>query len=176
MKDKLKDVLTSSHIDKITDKIYLGDITGANEINYLKQEGITHIISLAGKYISPQYAEGLFIRKMIDIMDFPSENIFQNFKQCIDFIENSGKIYVHCAAGASRSATIVIAYIMWKEHKNYNDAFLFVKEKRSLIFPNMGFVIQLKHFDSLLKQFNYNLDMIDFNNCDIKQLWKNYLV
>ena len=44
MKDKLKDVLTSSHIDKITDKIYLGDINGANEIKYLKQEGITHVI------------------------------------------------------------------------------------------------------------------------------------
>ena len=38
IKDKLKDVLTSSHIDKITDKIYLGDITGANEINIINKK------------------------------------------------------------------------------------------------------------------------------------------
>ena len=173
MKDKIE-ILTSFHIDKITDKIYLGDINGANEIKYLKQEGITHIISLAGKFISPIYEEGLFVRKMIEIMDFPNENIFKYFKECIDFIEKSKKIYIHCAAGASRSATIVIAYIMWKEHKNYNDAFNFVKNKRKLIMPNMGFTLQLKYFDNLLKLNNYNMDLIDFNKCDLKELWKTY--
>ncbi len=172
MKDKPEKTLTSLNIDKITDKIYLGNISGANEINYLKQEGITHIINLAGLYISPKYEEGLFIRKNIDIMDFYDQNIFQYFKECIDFIESSKKIYIHCAAGASRSPTIVIAYIMWKEHKNYNDAFSFVKEKRSLIFPNFGFVQQLKLFERLLKQSDYNLDKIDFNKCDMKELLK----
>ena len=107
-------------------------------------------------------------------MDFPNENIFKYFKECIDFIEKSNKIYIHCAAGASRSATIVIAYIMWKEHKNYNDAFNFVKNKRKLIMPNMGFTLQLKYFDNLLKLNNYNMDLIDFNKCDLKELWKTY--
>ena len=159
-------------INKITDKIYLGDIDGAREVDYLKKQGIKHIINLAGNVFSPTYEEGLFIRKNIDIMDFCVQNIFQYFKECIDFIESSKKIYIHCAAGASRSPTIVIAYIMWKEHKNYNDAFSFVKEKRSLIFPNFGFVQQLKLFERLLKQYDYNLDKIDFNKCDMKELLK----
>ena len=44
--EEKKTTITSDNIDKITDKIYLGDIDGANEIDYLRQEGITHIISL----------------------------------------------------------------------------------------------------------------------------------
>ena len=177
---KLEGLLTteeihkSNNISKITDKIYLGDIDGAREVNYLKQEKITHIISLAGKIFSPEYEEGLFKRKIIDIIDFEDENIFQYFKDCIQFIESAKKIYIHCMAGVSRSATIVIAYIMWKEHKNYNDAFNFVKNKRKLIMPNMGFTLQLKYFDNLLKLNNYNMDLIDFNKCDLKELWKTY--
>ena len=88
-----KQKIISENINKINDKIYLGGIDGAREIKYLKQEGITHIISLAGKFISPIYEEGLFTRKMIEIMDFPKENIFQYFKECIDFIEKADKIY-----------------------------------------------------------------------------------
>ena len=92
--DEISDT-TLDCINKITDKIYLGDIDGAREINYLKKQGIKYIINLAGTMFSPEYEEGLFTRKMIEIMDFPKENIFQYFKECIDFIEKADKIYIH---------------------------------------------------------------------------------
>ena len=161
-------------INKITDKIYLGDIDGAREINYLKKQGIKYIINLAGTMFSPEYEEGLFTRKMIEIMDFPKENIFQYFKECIDFIEKADKIYIHCMAGVSRSASIVIAYIMWKEHKNYNEAFAFVKKYR-FIYPNFGFVYQLKYFGKLLIENKYDLDKIDFKQFDDEEKWNNFL-
>ena len=161
-------------MNKITDKIYLGDIDGAREINYLKKQGIKYIINLAGTMFSPEYEEGLFTRKMIEIMDFPKENIFQYFKECIDFIEKADKIYIHCMAGVSRSASIVIAYIMWKEHKNYNEAFAFVKKYR-FIYPNFGFVYQLKYFGKLLIENKYDLDKIDFKQFDDEEKWNNFL-
>ena len=161
-------------INKITDKIYLGDIDGAREINYLKKQGIKYIINLAGTMFSPEYEEGLFTRKMIEIMDFPKENIFQYFKECIDFIEKADKIYIHCMAGVSRSASIVIAYIMWKEHKNYNEAYSFVKKYR-FIYPNYGFVFQLKYFEKLLVENNYDLNKINFKQFDTKEKWNNFL-
>ena len=172
--EEKKEKLTSVNIDKINDKIYLGDIVGANEIEYLKQEGITHIISLAGDFCSPKYEDGSFIRKIINIDDFGTENIYQYFKECIEFIENAKKIYIHCMAGVSRSASIVIAYLMWKEQKGYNETYFAVKNKRRYIGPNGGFVLQLKFFDEELKKYNYALEKIQFNNLDLKEVWKKF--
>ena len=64
-------------------------------------------------------------------------------------------------AGSSRSASIVIAYIMWSEKKTFSEAFDIVKSKR-FISPNEGFIEQLKMFDKLLVENNYDLDKINF--------------
>ena len=108
-------------------------------------------------------------------MDFTDENIFKYFKECIQFIENSKKIYIHCMAGVSRSASIVIAYLMYKEHKNYFQIYTEVKKKRNVIRPNFGFVFQLKYFENLLKDNNYDLKKIDFENIDMKEKWNNFI-
>ena len=170
-----KQKIISENINKINDKIYLGGIDGAREIKYLKQEGITHILSLAGKIFSINYEKGTFITKIIEIMDFTNENIFKYFKECIQFIENSKKIYIHCMAGVSRSASIVIAYLMYKEHKKYFQIYSEVKKKRYIIKPNFGFVFQLKYFENLLIENNYNLGKIDFENIDMIEKWNNFV-
>ena len=61
------------------------------------------------------YKEHGFNQKIINIMDYDSENIIQYFGECLNFIKGEDKVFVHCAAGESRSATVVIAYIMWKK-------------------------------------------------------------
>lgn len=43
-------------------------------------------------------------------------------------------------AGVSRSATIVIAYLMKKRKLSYDDAFKFVKTRRVIVWPNDGFI------------------------------------
>ena len=149
-------------IDKITDKIFLGDLTYASKIETLKTKKISSIISLCGK-LSPKYSN-TFNQKIIYVEDLPSENIIQYFKECIEFIEKNKTIYIHCLCGISRSPTIVIAYLMWKKHSSYFDTFQFVKKIRNSINPNGGFTQQLKIFDKLLKDNKYDLSLIDFTN------------
>ena len=153
--------MESTYIDKVTDKIYLGCYNGALDVAYLKAEKINNILSLIGND-SPGYEGGDFTQKVIDIDDFPKENIIQYFKECIEFIESANKTYVHCMCGISRSSTIVIAYLMWKTHATYNEAYFFVKNRRRYISPNDGFVQQLKIFEKLLKENDYDLNKIDF--------------
>ena len=65
-------------------------------------------------------------------------------------------------AGASRSATIVIAYMMWKNQLEFKEAITYVKQIRPIINPNYGFEKQLKMFDELLKKSKYNINSINF--------------
>jgi protein-tyrosine phosphatase len=67
-------------------------------------------------------------------------------------LKNNEAVLVFCALGVSRSASIVIAYIMKKYNKNYEDAIDIVQKKRSIIEPNQGFIKQLINFENFLNK------------------------
>ena len=155
-----KELGMSYNIDKITNNIYLGNIKGLSEKEYLKTEKIKSILSLTKE--TPKVDDELNInQKILPIDDLYSENIIKYFKECIEFIDNNGKIFVHCECGVSRSATIVIAYLMWKTHSTFDAAYRFVKKTRPEIDPNNGFRRQLKKFQQLLEENNYDLNKIN---------------
>ena len=62
----------------------------------------------------------------------------------------SGKVMVNCKQGASRSATIVLAFLMIKRHMNVADAVRIVRSKREIC-PNDGFLQQLCDLNEKLK-------------------------
>ena len=70
--------------------------------------------------------------------------------------------------GQSRSATIVIAYLMWKKKMNYDEAFTFVNNIRK-IFPHEGFIEQLKLFGKLLEKNDYDINKINFKEINWKR-------
>ena len=156
-----------SDIDQITENIYLGNYEASINPEYLSQIGITKILSVMDVG-APNYNEfyngPYFIQKIVKVVDYPTENIIKYFGECINFIFGYDKVLVHCSAGASRSATIVIAYIMWSKRMPYEKALYFVSDKRYCVCPNLGFREQLQLFDKLLKENNYNLNLIDFQN------------
>ena len=57
-------------------------------------------------------------------------------------------MFVHCQAGISRSATICLAYLMRTNRVKLDEAFEFVKQRRSIISPNFSFMGQLLQFES----------------------------
>ena len=170
--DKLltsKNQLPSEYIDKITDKIYLGEKEGLKDPEYFSSEKITHVLSLIDMEISLPI-ESKLVHKLISIEDDEKSNLLKIIKECIEFIEKADKIFIHCMYGISRSPSIVIAYLMWKTHCSYYDTYFFVKNRRKFIYPNEGFVKQLKLFEKLIKKDNYDLNKIEqysFNDKNI---------
>jgi len=69
-------------------------------------------------------------------------------------IDAGNKVLVHCYAGVSRSASIVIGYIMYRYHLNFHDAYELVKAKRNVINPNFGFICQLCDYGYTLSANN----------------------
>ena len=113
-------------IDEIEDKLWLGNSFAAGDIKDLKEKGIKKILTVMNGTPHKYNKEDGFNHKMFEIYDTSYENIIQYFGECLNFIKGDDKILVHCAAGASRSATIVIAYLMWKNKMKFDDALKFV--------------------------------------------------
>ena len=159
-------------MDEIIENIYIGNIASAENIEKLKELGIKKVLSLLEGFF-PEYKESDNItHKIIKILDYSSENIIKYFGECLNFIKGEEKILVHCRGGSSRSATIVIAYLMWTKKMPFKDALNFVHEKRYIIYPKPGFQDQLQLFETVLKENNYDIDKIKFG--EIKWEPKNY--
>lgn len=92
-------------------------------------------------------------RLSIDLQDDQKEQIYGFFNTSYYFIDSnlhSTNVLVHCMAGVSRSATLVIAYLMRKYRMHLEKAKTLVMEKRPFINPNPGFIRQLEFYDKEL--------------------------
>lgn len=57
---------------------------------------------------------------------------------------------MHCKMGISRSGSTVIAYAMKQEHWPLDVALAYVKDRRSIVKPNEGFMKQLQIYNGIL--------------------------
>lgn len=89
-----------------------------------------------------------------DIADDARALLLPRLPSVITFIEDALEkgqgVLVYCTDGVSRSAAIVIAYLMYSKRKTYSEAYAFVKLKRSVVKPNFSLVRQLLIFEENL--------------------------
>lgn len=132
---------------QITENIFISDLPSAFNREALQERGITHVVNMIIG-VDSLYPND-FVYKNIPSRDIETQDLQQYFQECIDFINEAirlgGKVLVHCSQGISRSATIVIAYLI-SEGMTYEEACQLVKEKRSVTNPNPGFRQQLMNF------------------------------
>ena len=136
----------SNPIDHIIDNIYLGDFRTADNIDILKEHNITHIINCAFN-LPNKYPEQITYKRL-ELRDETDQPIIEKLEEAYQFIkENKDKnIFVHCVFGKSRSASVVIFYIMKEKKLNFNEAKNFVKNIRQIVEPNSGFENELNRY------------------------------
>ncbi|KEH21884.1 putative protein-tyrosine-phosphatase [Medicago truncatula] len=131
---------------KVAEHVYLGGDAVAKDREILKRNGITHVLNCVG-FVCPEYFKGDFVYRTLWLQDSPSEDITSILYDVFDYFEDvrekNGRVFVHCCQGVSRSTSLVIAYLMWREGQSFDDAFQFVKAARGIADPNMGFACQL---------------------------------
>ncbi|KAL6595624.1 hypothetical protein ACP70R_047964 [Stipagrostis hirtigluma subsp. patula] len=97
--------------------------------------------------------DGLRVTRMaVPLRDAEEENLLDHLEPCLDFIDEGrkvGNVLVHCFAGVSRSASIVVAYLMRTEQKPLEEALDSLKEISESVCPNDGFLEQLKLFEEM---------------------------
>lgn len=131
---------------RIANHIYLGSDAVAKNRDILRRNGITHVLNCVG-FVCPEYFKNDLKYKTLWLQDSPSEDITSILYDVFDYFEDvreqGGRVFVHCCQGVSRSTSLVIAYLMWREGQSFEDAFQFVKAARGVTNPNMGFACQL---------------------------------
>ncbi|XVF23798.1 hypothetical protein REPUB_Repub13aG0070100 [Reevesia pubescens] len=131
---------------KVAEHIYLGGDAVARDREILKQNRITHVLNCVG-FVCPEYFKADFAYRTLWLQDSPSEDITSILYDVFDYFEDvreqGGRVFVHCCQGVSRSTSLVIAYLMWREGQSFDDAFQYVKAARGIADPNMGFACQL---------------------------------
>lgn len=145
----------------IGDNLYIGDVYSTDDQELLLQLKIRKIF-VAGRGLTMNYVnDSRFLYYYLDIQDEENENISCHFEKFIDFVDNKlpedGKesaTLVHCGAGVSRSGTLVVAYLMFKNNWPLKQALEFAQSKRNLIQPNQGFMKQLEEYEKQLQHSN----------------------
>ncbi|GJP29007.1 hypothetical protein CLOM_g13 [Closterium sp. NIES-68] len=139
--------------DLIDNKLYLGNLNSASDKELLDGLGIKSILTIASNVGPPKFP-GAFKYTEVSIIDSSHVNIIEHFEICFRAIDDgirSGGILVHCVAGMSRSATVVIAYLMARKGLSFQEAFAHVKKCRPIAQPNYGFMRQLEKFEAYLR-------------------------
>ncbi|XP_064174205.1 dual specificity phosphatase 29-like [Anguilla rostrata] len=154
-------------VNQVWPDLYLGDETTARDKATLSQLGITHVVNAAAGprriNTGPQfYADVPVEYRGVEAADHPSFDLRPFFHPTAEFIQTAlaqkgkcfwasqaGKVLVHCAMGVSRSATLVLAFLMICENLTLVEAINAVRQHRHIC-PNEGFLDQLRNLDTTL--------------------------
>ncbi|KAJ6672172.1 DUAL SPECIFICITY PROTEIN PHOSPHATASE PHS1 [Salix viminalis] len=140
----------------ITYSLFIGGTLAARSVYTLQHVGITHILCLCANEIGQSESQhpDLFQYKNFLISDHEDSNISSIFGEASDFIDHvesiGGRVLVHCFEGRSRSATLVLAYLMLRKKFTLLEAWNALRRAHRRAQPNDGFAKVLLDLDRQL--------------------------
>jgi protein-tyrosine phosphatase len=114
----------------------------AGNFDLLKHHKITHIVNTAADVCENKFPDD-FQYLTYYLKDTNGEDISLHFYRTLSWISDAlsqnGRVMVHCREGVSRSSTMIIAYLMWVNHIQFEQAHQMVRDVRPICNPNTGF-------------------------------------
>lgn len=133
--------------------LFLSSYRTARNAAALRACGITHILSVGSEFADDRKTgRGEFEQLVKDIDDDADDEtsavLVRSLHEMCAFIDRAigagGAVLVHCAAGASRSPTVVLAYMITRAvHPTLLAAFDHLYRVRPCMWPNEGFMRSL---------------------------------
>ena len=133
--------------------LYLGDLMAAEDTATMNLLGINSVLTIISgfqiDYIIDGFKTNNISHKLIKADDSINEDISVHFAPAVEWIHqglSKGNVFVHCFGGASRSASLVIGYLIWEKGWGYGEAVGWCKERRGVVKPNVRFRGALKEW------------------------------
>ncbi|CAM0913070.1 unnamed protein product [Alopecurus aequalis] len=152
----VSDAANTERPSLVINSIFIGGALAARSKYTLQHLGVTHILCLCSNEIGQSDTQfpDLFQYKNFSISDDDDANISDLFEEASDFIDRvyvvGGKILIHCFEGKSRSATVVLAYLMLRKGFTLAKAWNLLKKVHRRAQPNDGFAKALLALDKRL--------------------------
>eukprot|EP00210_Caulerpa_lentillifera_P005505 g5264.t1 len=135
--------------------VYFGGEGVASRLDKMKANGITHVVNCV-RLERPNYFENDLKYLTLYLQDSGSEDILSVLYDVFDFIEEAretgGRVFVHCSQGVSRSAALVIAYVMWRKKQSFEVTKEQMEQQRRVVDPNLNFCTQLYYWEQRFTQ------------------------
>ena len=149
---------TAGTAHRVDSNVYIGGYQIAADPNFIRREGISRIVKLFGD--TREYPGGYHRHRGVKYLiipadDDPDYDIRDGAVAAVRFIQegiaDNERILVHCHAGISRSATVVLLHLMINRGYDLDTAIARLKLVRSFISPNPGFMEHLRATDARMK-------------------------
>ncbi|CAI4230190.1 unnamed protein product [Auanema sp. JU1783] len=154
-------------ISEINDHLFLSG-AGVLKPEKIRMKKITFVVNATTEEPNA-YIQGVDYLK-IRVDDHPSARLGDYFDQVADKIKNikerGGKTLVHCMAGVSRSASLVMVYLVKHEKMSLRQAYHYVKSARPVIRPNVGFWKQMVDYERKVRGTT-SVSMVQTPQCDL---------
>ncbi|KAJ9472778.1 putative tyrosine phosphatase 123R [Diplonema papillatum] len=136
---------------RIVDGLYLGSRLSAGKRDVLADHGITHVVNTAREVPCYFIEDPQLVYLELELEDSEDDDMYGQFKPTASWIhaaiDNKGVVLVHCQAGISRSASIIMAYLMLHRSMSLREAFLQTKACKNNVQPNVYFFRALQRLD-----------------------------
>lgn len=140
---------------QIRPRLWLGSLEAVKDTALLTANKISHVLT-CGRMLDESHEgytlpDGVERLTTLPIDDLDEVDILEHFPPTSDEIKaalarGSTGILVHCASGKSRSASVVMAYLLREEGLAFAEAYKQVTTARPVARPNDGFSHQLEWY------------------------------
>jgi len=148
----IETLVLGGHAHEIIPGLYLGSAqaAAAGMGEKLRALNITGIVNCTADHEAPNAHAPFIEYARIALHDNEMAPLAPYLPGASSFIARhhgaGGSVLVHCMRGVSRSASVVIAYLVARRGLSRDDAYELAKRRRPLVSPNLGFWQQLGEF------------------------------
>jgi len=153
-----------SNCDQILPCLYLGGVDAVADTERVSDQGIRAVVCCLRdmEFPAKDFSKDLKYCR-VDVEDMSREPIELFFPEATEFIHSrvsrDQPVLVHCRAGVSRSASVVMAYLMTYQGYSLHDAFFLVRSRRSCVSPNIGFMEKLCDYEEAQQDTDTSVDV-----------------
>jgi len=139
----------------VLEYLYIGDKRTARDLAFLKGLGVTHVLNATSEVRNYFEKEPGFSYFNTPCMDTDAADLSPFFDAAVAFIHEARQeghsVLVHCQQGVSRSAALVLAYLIKADKKTLTEAYTLLRNKRSSCKVRPNFLKQLVTWEKGLK-------------------------